>query len=616
MAAEFPDDASASKLRVFISYSRKDLAFVERVAAAFQVRGFEPYLDKTDIAPGEPWQDRLAALIGAADSIVFVVSPDSTASTICRWEVEESLRLGKRILPMVCRTIDPAAAPPELARLNWTFAREEDGFDAAVAKVGEVLRTNLDWVREHTRLGELAQRWESGGRSNSAVLRGPDLDAAERWLASRPAETAGPTERQKAFIQASRSAATRRQRITVAITAAVAIVSLGLAIWALINRNEAVAQSNAADVARKDAVEQRDQAVAARKEAEAQRDRATRTLAAATDAAQGLTLKLALDFRDFPGIRIEVVRAILDRAEGLLEKLLEFNPPTAASTVARIETLAQIARTEGPGGSDENVKSMDEAYDLAKAFRASQPDAPGIDGAFASAAEIRGQILYFSNDPSGAVRYLREAVEGYRACAARDPKDPLCAYNQVNVQGWVGNALNTSKLFDEAIKAFDDAIELAAAFVTKAPDRKPEMDKMVGGIHKGLGFAYQGKNMLDDALDEYNTARHYMEPRAQGDDALVSDLTALADTLNSMAIVLNLQVRQHPDRSRAAMAIVLLGRARDLTAKVAKDDPENKFQNDRAAAFAQNLKTLCLNYGLEDVAACVKTATSIAPALN
>src|ERR1700728_765115 len=108
MAAELQDDASAPKLRVFISYSRRDLAFVERVAAAFQARGFEPYLDKTDIAPGEPWQDRLAALIGAADSIIFVVSPDSTASPICRWEIEECLRLGKRILPMVCRTINPA----------------------------------------------------------------------------------------------------------------------------------------------------------------------------------------------------------------------------------------------------------------------------------------------------------------------------------------------------------------------------------------------------------------------------------------------------------------------------------------------------------------------------
>ena len=54
-----------------------------------------------------------------------------------------------------------------------------------------------------------------------------------------------------------------------------------------------------------------------------------------------------------------------------------------------------------------------------------------------------------------------------------------------------------------------------------------------------------------------------------------------------------------------------------MTAKVAQADPENKFQNDRAAAFAQNLGNICFNYGLgENVAACVKTATSIAPALD
>jgi hypothetical protein len=35
-------------------------------------RGFEAFLDRTDIAPGEPWKERLAALIAAVDTIIYV----------------------------------------------------------------------------------------------------------------------------------------------------------------------------------------------------------------------------------------------------------------------------------------------------------------------------------------------------------------------------------------------------------------------------------------------------------------------------------------------------------------------------------------------------------------
>ena len=42
--------------------------------------GFDAFLDRTDIALGEPWKERLAALIATADMVVFAVSPDSIAA--------------------------------------------------------------------------------------------------------------------------------------------------------------------------------------------------------------------------------------------------------------------------------------------------------------------------------------------------------------------------------------------------------------------------------------------------------------------------------------------------------------------------------------------------------
>ena len=68
--------AAEQRTKVFVSYSRKDLDFAERLVAAMNSRGFEAYLDRKDIAPGEPWQDRLAQLIRSADTVVFVITPE------------------------------------------------------------------------------------------------------------------------------------------------------------------------------------------------------------------------------------------------------------------------------------------------------------------------------------------------------------------------------------------------------------------------------------------------------------------------------------------------------------------------------------------------------------
>jgi hypothetical protein len=112
-----PGTAAASgRAKVFVSYSRKDLPFAQTLVEALGARGFDAFLDKTDIAPGEPWKERLAGLIAAADTVVFAISPDSITSNVCAWELEETARLGKRLIPVVARSIPDADAPHTLSR--------------------------------------------------------------------------------------------------------------------------------------------------------------------------------------------------------------------------------------------------------------------------------------------------------------------------------------------------------------------------------------------------------------------------------------------------------------------------------------------------------------------
>jgi TIR domain len=101
------------RARLFISYSRKDLAFVDRLDAALKLRGFEPFIDRTDIYAFEDWWQRIQGLIAKADTVVFVLSPEAVASEICAREVAHAVSLNKRFAPIVYR---PSWMAPYLKR--------------------------------------------------------------------------------------------------------------------------------------------------------------------------------------------------------------------------------------------------------------------------------------------------------------------------------------------------------------------------------------------------------------------------------------------------------------------------------------------------------------------
>src|ERR1700730_15332892 len=99
--AAHADLSRAPKLKVFISYSRDDLQFADQLDAALDQCNFESVLDRHGISGGEEWKQRLGSWIRDADTVVFVLSPASARSD--KWEVDEALRLGKRLLPVLCR---------------------------------------------------------------------------------------------------------------------------------------------------------------------------------------------------------------------------------------------------------------------------------------------------------------------------------------------------------------------------------------------------------------------------------------------------------------------------------------------------------------------------------
>jgi len=188
----------------------------------------------------------------------------------------------------VCRRADDSAIPEPLRRLNFIFFDDAAQFEASADRLAEALQTDIGWVRQHTEFGEAARHWSAAGRPGGLLLRSPALEAAERWIGSRPHNAPVPTEETLTFVAESRRGSSRRRNILTGSLAAGLVLALALAGLAYWQRGIAVQERQIAEQQRQIA--------------EQQRKRAEDTLAAATETANSLVFDLAQRFKDAVGV--------------------------------------------------------------------------------------------------------------------------------------------------------------------------------------------------------------------------------------------------------------------------------------------------------------------------
>ncbi len=204
-------------------------------------------MDWQDIAPSARWWEEVGAAIEGSDTFVFVMSPSSAVSDVCRDEVDRAAQHSKRIVPIVYRDVDGLPLPQPVAERNWIFLRASDSFSQGIEALLAAMATDLDWVKLHTRLLVRALEWDAHGREKSFLLRGQDLDEAEQWLIG-PHPLAEPerTPLQAEYILSSRRAATRTQRFRIGALGLALVVTSLLAVFAFVQRGEARRQTQEA----------------------------------------------------------------------------------------------------------------------------------------------------------------------------------------------------------------------------------------------------------------------------------------------------------------------------------------------------------------------------------
>ncbi|MBN1452449.1 MAG: SUMF1/EgtB/PvdO family nonheme iron enzyme [Anaerolineales bacterium] len=136
--------------QIFISYSRRDLAFVEQLAADLKATGLDVWYDLSGLEGGSRWSRELEKAIRESQYVLVVLSPDSVSS---KWVEEEFLfasELNKKIVPLFYRQCSLPFGYRTLHFIDVQGSKYKQNFD-------EVLRALGVWSVEHKEsLAEIA----------------------------------------------------------------------------------------------------------------------------------------------------------------------------------------------------------------------------------------------------------------------------------------------------------------------------------------------------------------------------------------------------------------------------------------------------------------------------
>lgn len=132
-------------IRVFISYSREDLEKAMQLYYQLRAAGFQPWIDKKDILPGEIWEQSIWRAVRQAHFVVICLSSGSVQKRgFLQREIKTALsfwqeKLDKDIYLIPVR-FDECEVPQSLAELQWVDLFKQDGFEQLLAALTEGVR--------------------------------------------------------------------------------------------------------------------------------------------------------------------------------------------------------------------------------------------------------------------------------------------------------------------------------------------------------------------------------------------------------------------------------------------------------------------------------------------
>ena len=109
--------------QIFISYSRKDIGFVRKLAGDLEKAGYDVWWDLTDLRGGDDWLRVIPSAIEKSEHFIVVLSPNSAVSDWVKKEYTQALSLRRKIIPLM---LERSSVPFALNTINYVDFTSDD----------------------------------------------------------------------------------------------------------------------------------------------------------------------------------------------------------------------------------------------------------------------------------------------------------------------------------------------------------------------------------------------------------------------------------------------------------------------------------------------------------
>jgi TIR domain len=97
--------------KVFMSHSARDADWARSFAQALKERCINVWFDEFDVQPGESLHDALESGLRTSDVLVALLDAESPAKPNLFFELGAAIGMGKRVVPIVPKGMDPSVLP-------------------------------------------------------------------------------------------------------------------------------------------------------------------------------------------------------------------------------------------------------------------------------------------------------------------------------------------------------------------------------------------------------------------------------------------------------------------------------------------------------------------------
>ncbi len=119
--------------QIFLCYAREDEAQVRDLYERLRAEGFQPWMDKKDLIPGQRWQQEIPRALKASALVLVCLSQNIGRPGYVQREFKLTLDVLQEIPEEMIHTIpvrlEPCNVPEQFASLHWCNLFEPDGFD-------------------------------------------------------------------------------------------------------------------------------------------------------------------------------------------------------------------------------------------------------------------------------------------------------------------------------------------------------------------------------------------------------------------------------------------------------------------------------------------------------